>query len=265
MTINTIIIPAIADGARFLPATLAMPPELLPVIDMPLIQYALDEAIATGARRLVIVLPPGKAAVREYVEQVCPPHCELVFVGCERGSGAGDAIAAAAGLVKDDVFGVILPEELIGIAQRCLPLMASALRGNDAHLVAIGPVPAGDGVAAVLTEEPVPEGGVATLSDIATGDDMPAGELSLAGRFILRRAIFDRLAQTRRDPQGRISLNEALKAEIAAGGVTGHRFAGPRYACATPAGMLQATLAIASTRADLWEGDEFAGPLEAVA
>lgn len=255
--INTIVIPAAGRGTRLLPATRVTAKEMLPVYDTPMIEFAMNEAAAAGAARVIVVLGPDKLAIRDYLMPRQEPSCladtalslrrpegvEVVFAFQNKPLGLGHAIACARPLMLPGPFGVILPDDVI-FGAMCLPEMARAYRGG--HMVAAMDVPLADTVRYGMFRE---------LGD-ATGPIVPASGLvekpkagtepsllAAVGRYILDPSVFDSLGQNRIGAGGEMQLTDAINADAERLPLMAFRFSGRRYDCGTLDGLLEAAIA----------------------
>lgn len=278
--VRTAIFPVAGMGTRFLPATKATPKELLPVIDTPLIQYAIDEARAAGIERLIFVSHPDKAAIERYVmddtalrsrleergksdvarqlEQasLVPREDDVVFTIQDEPLGLGHAVLCAREHVLPGSVAVILPDDLILGDPGCLSEMIAAYRPDEAgHMVATMSVP----------RAATRHYGILALSEIrgrvllANGmvekpepDDAPSLE-AVVGRYLLDQSIFDDLETQSPGAGGEIQLTDAIASGAERLGLAGFRFSGRRFDCGSKAGMLDATLHLASRDADYTE------------
>jgi UTP--glucose-1-phosphate uridylyltransferase len=277
--VRTAIFPVAGLGTRFLPATKATPKELLPVIDTPLIQYAIDEAQAAGVERMVFVSHPSKSAIERYVMDdaalraslrekgkddladalreaaLCPRADDVVFAMQHEPLGLGHAVLCAREHVLPGPVAVILPDDLI-LGTPCLPEMVAAYGETSAgHMVATMTVPRDevskygilDGTAASgritratgMVEKPAPEAA-------------PSRE-AVVGRYVLDASIFDALATQTPGAGGEIQLTDAIARGTGQVGLAGFRFGGTRFDCGSKAGMLRATLHLAAQDPDYAE------------
>ena len=277
--VRTAIFPVAGLGTRFLPATKATPKELLPVIDTPLIQYAIDEVQAAGVERMVFVSHPSKAAIERYVMDdaalraslrekgkadladalreaaLCPRGDDVVFTMQDTPLGLGHAVLCARDHVLPGPVAVILPDDLI-LGTPCLPEMVAAHDATGAgHMVATMRVPRDevskygilDGArttgritqATGMVEKPAPK-------------DAPSRE-AVVGRYILDGSIFEALATQHPGAGGEIQLTDAIARSARASGLAGFRFSGTRFDCGSKAGMLRATLHLAAQDPDYAE------------
>lgn len=271
--VRTAIFPVAGLGTRFLPATKATPKELLPVLDTPLIQFAVDEAREAGIERMVFVSHPSKTAIERYVMEdarlnrelrtrgkediaealsdaaLCPDMHDVRFVMQSEPKGLGHAVLCAKNHVLDGPVAVILPDDLILGGIGCLTQMAKVYAQNTiGHLAATMEVP----------DEVVHKYGVLTVADkdgsIIKADGMvekPAPEdapsrHAVVGRYILDTSIFDALETQEPGAGGEIQLTDAIARGASKVGLGGFQFSGTRFDCGSKAGMLDATLELAS-------------------
>jgi UTP--glucose-1-phosphate uridylyltransferase len=254
-----------------LPATKAIPKELLPVYDAPLLQYALDEACAAGAERIVLVSHPDKRAIERYLApdealetslrrqgkmrlldrlRACQPEgVEVIVTYQDAPLGLGHAVLCAAGLAGPGPVGVILPDDLI-LGRPCLAEMAEAWQaGAMSSLVAAQDVPRDSVASYGVFDLPAGDAGRAARAIPARGlveKPQPAEApscLAAVGRYLLDDPIFDVLRGTGRGRGGEIQLTDAI-AEM--GGIHAFRFSGTRYDCGVPDGLVAAGLAVQS-------------------
>ena len=272
-TVRTAIFPVAGLGSRFLPATKATPKELLPVIDTPLIQYAIDEAKAAGIERMVFVSHPSKAAIERHVMDdaalraelrargktrlaaelaetaLRAPEDDVVFTLQDEPLGLGHAVLCARDHVLPGPVAVILPDDLILGDPGCLTEMIGAYaRAGAGHLVATMEVPRAEtGKYGILDPETV-EGRLCRARGMV---EKPAPEhapsrQAVVGRYILDASIFDDLARQSPGAGGEIQLTDAIAKGVGRVGLAGFAFSGTRFDCGSKAGMLRATLHLAS-------------------
>jgi UTP--glucose-1-phosphate uridylyltransferase len=284
--VRTAIFPVAGLGTRFLPATKATPKELLPVIDTPLIQFAIDEAREAGVERMVFVNHPSKSAIERYVRadaELCATlrargkeslargleraalddgtH-DVRFVMQEEQLGLGHAVACAADHVLPGPVAVILPDDLIVGARGCLAEMIAAYDPARAgHLVAVMDVDrertADYGVLDVKRTE-----GRLAFARAMVEKPEPArapSTTAVVGRYILDPRIFGALRRIGPGAGGEIQLTDAIAHCIPEVGLAGFHFSGTRFDCGSKIGMMQAALYQARQR------PEFAGLFEGVA
>ncbi|OAN79059.1 UTP--glucose-1-phosphate uridylyltransferase [Jannaschia sp. EhC01] len=271
-SVRTVIFPVAGLGTRFLPATKATPKELLPVLDTPLIQYAIDEAQAAGIERMVFVSHPSKRAIERHVMDdarlraelksrgkgklaaelqdaaLCPRNDDVVFTMQDQPLGLGHAVLCAKDHVLPGPVAVVLPDDLI-LGKACLAEMVEAYDSiNSGHLVATMTVPRAEtgkyGVLATSTHvgSVVQAEGIVEKPDPANAPSCEA----VVGRYILDASIFDDLGAQPPGAGGEIQLTDAIATGISRVGLSGLRFAGTRFDCGSKAGMLRATLHLAA-------------------
>lgn len=272
------VIPVAGLGARFLPATKAVPKEMLPVVDKPLIQYAVEEARAAGVEDFIFVTGRGKAAIEDYFDHAY----EIEAVLRERGKekelatlegtmlgegrigftrqqvplGLGHAILCARDFVGDEPFAVLLPDDLMHCAKPCLQQMVEAYGELGGNLVAVMDVPRAHtnryGIVAPGAQQgPLVE--VAGLVEKPAPEEAPS-TLSVVGRYIMDPGVFTHLAERKTGVGGEIQLTDSLAKLIGAMPFHGLRFEGTRYDCGDKVGFLAANVALALERPDLGPG-----------
>ncbi|MCH8951965.1 MAG: UTP--glucose-1-phosphate uridylyltransferase GalU [Proteobacteria bacterium] len=287
--IRTAVFPVAGLGTRFLPATKSIPKEMLPLVDRPLIQYAIDEARAAGITEFIFVTARGKSALEDYFDRApalereleakgktdllaevrnsTMPSGAIAYIRQQEALGLGHAVWCARRLLGDQPFAVILPDDVIAGDTPCLKQMVDAYdAAGGGCMMAVMDVPAsqvsnygvlkvaedhGDLVrAAGLVEKPAPE---AAPSNVA-----------VIGRYILTTEVLESLGQMKKGAGGEIQLTDAIAEQIGTGiPVHGYRFRGQRYDCGSKAGFLRATVAFALAREDLCE--DFAGYIRQLA
>jgi UTP-glucose-1-phosphate uridylyltransferase len=285
--VRTAIFPVAGLGTRFLPATKATPKELLPVLDTPLIQYAIDEAQRAGVERMVFVSHPSKQAIERYVMDdarlraeleargkprladalqqaaLCPVNDDVAFVMQEEPKGLGHAVLCAREAALPGPVAVILPDDLI-LGKACLPEMIDAYQAaGGGHMVATMTVPREEtskyGVLSVTRRD-----GELCYADAMVEKPQPADAPScdaVVGRYILDAGIFDALERQAPGAGGEIQLTDAIAQNAKTLPIAGFRFGGQRFDCGSKAGMLRATLHLAAQDADLASVvQEFAQP-----
>lgn len=252
--IRTVIIPAAGQGTRLLPLTKVVPKEMLPVYNRPVLQFALDEAIAAGAERIVIVIHPTKTSIRDYLgngphgNSACQgigqsgvaKNTEVVFAMQDAPLGLGHAVLCAADHALPGPVGVILPDDVI-MGLPCLLQMAAAYQAG--HMIA---------AIEVLPEDVCkygifrPTGSRTNRSVRVSGMvEKPAlnaapSTLAAVGRYILDPAIFETLSKTPSGCGGEIQLTDAIAADAQHHMLTAFQFAGTRFDCGAFEGLFAA-------------------------
>jgi UTP-glucose-1-phosphate uridylyltransferase len=272
-TVRTAIFPVAGLGSRFLPATKATPKELLPVIDTPLIQYAIDEAKAAGVERMVFVSHPSKTAIERHVMDdaglradlqargktrlaaelaetaLRAPEDDVVFTMQDEPLGLGHAVLCARDHVLSGPVAVILPDDLILGGTGCLAEMIDAYaQAGAGHLVATMEVPRAETSKYGILDPESVEGRLCRargMIEKPAPDEAPSRQ-AVVGRYILDPSIFDDLARQTPGAGGEIQLTDAIAKGIGRVGLAGFAFSGTRFDCGSKAGMLRATLHLAS-------------------
>jgi UTP--glucose-1-phosphate uridylyltransferase len=267
--IRTAVFPVAGRGTRFLPATKASPKEMLPVVDKPLIQYAVDEALAAGARRLVFITGSDKRAIEDHfdsddalaellesqgkfelaltIRSVLPSYASCLYIRQPAPLGLGHAVLCARPAVGNEPFFVHLADDLIEAEVPVLKQMAATYEAHGASVLGVEEVPrrdtdkygivqveAGEGVASrikSIVEKPKPEAAPSTLA--------------VVGRYVLTPAIFDELEHVEQGAGGEIQLTDGISALLQHEAVYAHRFSGRRFDCGNKLGYLQANVELA--------------------
>ena len=255
--IRTAVFPVAGRGSRMQPATNAVPKELLPVYDTPLLQFAIDEARDAGIERFVFVTSPDKPGIETYVRS---QHADIdtLFVTQEAPLGLGHAILIANAAVRNEPFAVILPDDVIFASPPALAQMCRAYEAGFAHhmIAAMEVRPEDTGAYGIFDAEPPVPGGQVTVRGVVEKPEPQEAPSTLAavGRYILAPGIFDTLLTTGRGLGGEIQLTDAIARDLQRKTVTAFRFEGVRYDCGRPDGLLEAATAIRDAREMLGAG-----------
>jgi UTP--glucose-1-phosphate uridylyltransferase len=281
------VLPVAGFGTRFLPATKSVPKEILPLVDRPLIQYAVDEARAAGITDFIFVTSRGKSALEDYFDSA--PELEqsladsgkthlldllkqtdmesgsVAYVRQQERRGLGHAVWCARKMIGDEPFAVILPDDVIDAETPCLKQMCDAYAEVGGNMVATMEVPRNNVSSyGILDVEPsiaatMPVRGMVEKPK----PDVAPSNMAVIGRYILSPQVLRNLDDAEAGAGGEIQLTDAIAAEIAArGNVYGFRFKGRRFDCGSKPGYLQATVAFGLARPDL--RDEFLDFLRSV-
>ncbi len=273
------VFPVAGLGTRFLPATKASPKEMLPVVDKPLVQYAVEEAVAAGIEVLVFIngrnktsIPDhfdkayelekelearGKQQMLEVVQGIVPPHVSCVYIRQAEALGLGHAVLCARPVVGNEPFAVLLADDLIdGQGESALAQMARVYAEHQTSVLGVevvdGPEISRYGVVATDDDN----GDSALINGIV--EKPPANEapsnLGVVGRYILEPRIFDLLEAVPRGSGGEYQLTDAIAALLEEQRVLAHRIRGRRYDCGSKLGYLQATVDYALKHPELREG-----------
>lgn len=278
MRVRKAVLPAAGFGTRFLPATKAIPKEVMPLVDRPIIQYAVEEAVASGIEQIIIVIATGRSAIEDHFD--ANPNLErwledrgdievlrsvrrvtevspIAFVHQKEQLGLGHAVLMAKELVGDEPFAVILSDDVM-LNPGGPPVTGQLIDQYHAHrgsVIAVQRVPAAEvtryGIVKPLrTEGPLVE--IEDLVEKPAVEDAPS-DLAILGRYVLTPKIFDVLESTPHGAGGEIQLTDAISALLGAEPVYAFRFQGHRFDCGNKLGFLEATVRLALEREDLSE------------
>jgi len=265
--LRKVVFPVAGLGTRFLPATKVVAKEMLPVLDRPLIQYAVDEAVNAGADTLVFVTNRYKHAIADYfdsayeleetleragkhellslVQGLLPPHVRCVYVTQEQALGLGHAVLCAKPVIGDEPFGVILPDDLIvNEGASALKQMAELAMREGAGVLAVEEVPRNETNKYGIVDVGGANGPAARIRHVVEKpkpENAPSN-LAVVGRYVLPARIFELLENTRPGAGGEIQLTDAIAALLAESPVLACRFQGTRFDCGSKAGLVRATL-----------------------
>jgi UTP--glucose-1-phosphate uridylyltransferase len=284
--IRTAVFPVAGRGTRFLPATKASPKEMLAIVDKPLIQYAVEEAVAAGAQRLVFVTGSSKRAIEDHfdvdqelerqleesgkhdllamIRDIVPPRVTCIYVRQGVPLGLGHAVLCAKDAVGDEPFFVHLADDLIYSEVPCLQQMRAHFERYGSSVLGVETVPqdqtASYGIVAVQTEKSGAQR-VTRIVEKPKPADAPSN-LAVVGRYILTPAIFSKLERTQRGAGGEIQLTDGIAALLADEPVYVLPFTGIRYDCGSKLGYLRATVEYGLRHPEL--GDGFRAYLQSV-
>jgi len=265
-TIRYAVFPVAGKGTRFLPATKASPKEMLPVVDKPLIQYAVEEAIQAGANNLVFITGRNKRAIEDHfdtdpelelllaskdkeallemVRNTVPPHVNCIYVRQGEPLGLGHAVLCARPVVGDRPFFVHLADDLIDAEEACLGQMARVFDAHGGSVLGVEEVPADQTRQYGIIDAEPAQGGLRRLRGIVEKprpEDAPSN-LAVVGRYILTPRIFDLLEDTGAGAGGEIQLTDAIARLLREEPVYGYEFEGLRFDCGSKLGYLEATV-----------------------
>ncbi|MEM7744324.1 MAG: UTP--glucose-1-phosphate uridylyltransferase GalU [Pseudomonadota bacterium] len=288
-TVRTAVFPVAGLGTRFLPATKSIPKEMLPLVDRPLIQYAIDEAREAGIEEFIFVTARGKSALEDYfdgaselerrlrqdkkhellaeVENSTMPSGAIAYIRQQEALGLGHAVWCARRLIADEPFAVILADDVILGDRPCLAQMVDAYRahGGGGCMVAAMEVPHEKTKSYGVIDPAEERGNLIRARGLVEKPDPASAPSNMAviGRYILTPRVMETLNAGKKGAGGEIQLTDAIAEQIDAGfPVYGLLFDGERFDCGSKAGYLQATVEVALRRGDL--KDEFAAYLNHV-
>jgi len=283
-TIRSAVFPVAGRGTRFLPATKASPKEMLPIVDKPLIQYAVEEALSAGVQKLVFVTGSSKRAIEDHFDtdaelervlsesgkhdllavlrEIVPAGVDCIYIRQGTPLGLGHAVLCARPVVGEEPFFVHLADDLIYSDTSCLKQMKDHFGRHGCSVLGVETVPKDQtgnyGIVAVESERD----GVQRVTKIVEKpqpEDAPS-DLAVVGRYILTPGIFEKLASTGKGAGDEIQLTDAIARLIADEPVHVLPFEGVRYDCGSKLGYLQATVEYGLRHPDL--GGDFRAYLE---
>jgi UTP--glucose-1-phosphate uridylyltransferase len=271
------VFPAAGLGTRFLPATKAQPKEMLPLVDKPIIQYGVEEAVAAGCDQIIIITGRGKQAIEDHFDvsyelekmleergktdllKIVRQISDLIHIAYVRQKealGLGHAVLTARELVNDEPFAVLLADDVIDSEVPCLKQMMDVFDKTQCSVLATQVVE-GPGISAygVLAGTPVPGSNgklyeVTNLVEKPRHQDAPSN-LAVIGRYILTPTVFETLSEIKAGAGGELQLTDGLKQLLKKEKIYGYVFDGKRHDTGDKLGFLKATVEFALKRSDL--------------
>lgn len=277
--IRKAVFPVAGLGTRFLPATKASPKEMLPVVDKPLIQYAVEEAVAAGIEDMIFITGRGKRAIEDHFDRayeleseleanqktellnkirgIVPKHVNCIFVRQPSALGLGHAVLCAKPVVGNEPFAVILADDLIDAEIPVMEQMVKLYRYERCSVLGVQNIaPHETRSYGVVDSRPIRD----RVDQVSGIVEKPAPEkapslLGVVGRYILTPAIFDKLARITPGAGGEIQLTDGIASLLADERVLAYQFDGQRYDCGSKLGYLQATVTLGARHPEV--GDSF--------
>ena len=282
MRVRKAVFPAAGWGTRFLPATKAQPKEMLPLVDKPIIQYAVEEAVAAGIEQVIIVTSSQKRAIEDHfdlsfeLERLLEEKGEIeklrlvrhisdlaqiAYVRQKEQLGLGHAVLMAKDLIGHEPFAVLLPDDVVVSDRPAIGQLIHVYQQTHGSVVAVTQVPEAEtsryGIVGTAPEEDGQDPRLHRMTRIVEKPEPGTAPSTLAviGRYVLTPKIFDKLEQTQRGSGDEIQLTDGIEALMQEQAVHAYEFEGVRYDAGTTMGWLKATVEIALNRPDL--GAEF--------
>lgn len=276
MKVRKAVITAAGWGTRFLPATKTQPKEMLPLVDKPIIQYGVEEAIASGIEQIIIVTALGKRAIEDYFDRSFEleyflekkgdaSHLaevrriseigNIVYIRQKEQLGLGHAIMVASELVGEEPFAVILPDDIIEAETPALKQLLDVYQRYKCSIIAVEQIPREASPSyGVIDAKPV-EDRVYRISDMVEKPqpEQAPSDLGIVGRYILTPEIFAVLSNTSPGKGNEIQLTDGLRRLLKEQNIYAYRFQGKRYDTGTPLGLLKASVESALRRPDMGE------------
>ena len=273
--VRSAVFPVAGRGTRFLPATKASPKEMLPIVDKPLIQYAVEEAVDAGATKLIFITGSSKRAIEDHfdsdpelervlsdsgkddllrsIRDIVPKGVSCIYIRQGEPLGLGHAVLCAKSAVGNEPFFVHLADDLIAGEPPCLTQMAGEYARHSGSVIAVETVPKEDtssyGIVAVNDKSRITQ-----IVEKPDPKDAPSNS-AVVGRYLLAPEIFDKLETTGRGAGGEIQLTDAIADLLPESAVYAYSFSGERFDCGNKLGYLKATVAYGLSHPDT--GDAF--------
>jgi UTP--glucose-1-phosphate uridylyltransferase len=262
-SVRTAVFPVAGRGTRFLPATKSVPKEMLPIVDKPLIQYAVEEALGAGAERLIFITGASKRAIEDHFDQdpelerallasdkrsildklraIVPAGVSCIFIRQGEPLGLGHAVLCAAPAVGDEPFYVHLPDDLIYSQTPCLEQMRRHYEEHGCSVVSVQTVPRDKTSSYGIVSLETGQSRIRGIVEKPAPAEAPSN-LAVVGRYLLTPTIFEKLKSTGRGAGGEIQLTDGIADLLADEPVHAFTFEGIRYDCGSKLGYLQANV-----------------------
>ena len=266
MRLKKVVFPVAGHGSRFLPATKATPKEMLPVVDKPLIQYAVEEALEAGFTELIFITGKTKRAITDHFDvtleigvsnmtdkkkqlfdemnNIIPEGASCIYIRQGEPLGLGHAILQAKPVLGDEPFAVVLADDLIDAKPGVLKQMVDRYDDSNTSLIAVKKIKKSDSIHYGMIEIDSFNKALANIIDIIEKpdpDDAPS-DFGVVGRYIFTNQILDYLAKTNVGTGNEIQLTDAIKSMLATNNVSAYEFLGTRYDCGDKLGFVKANI-----------------------
>jgi UTP--glucose-1-phosphate uridylyltransferase len=278
MKVNIALFPVAGLGTRFLPATKAQPKEMLPLVDKPIIQYAVEEVANSGIRQMVFITAQGKHSIENHfdsaseIERVLEEKGKTELLEKVRNTstlgkffyvrqqqppqGLGHAVLMARELVQDDYFAVLLPDDVMDCETPCLKQMLEVQERLDGAVLAVQKTDAdGQERYGIVKVEPTDDPRISKIVDIVEkpGPENAPSDLAVMGRYVLPKEIFEELEKTQKGAGGEVQLTDAIKAMLQKKNFYAYEYEGERLDAGEVAGYVKATIKLALKREEIAE------------
>ena len=269
--IKKAVFPVAGLGSRFLPATKAQPKEMLPIVDKPLIQYAVEEAVAAGITEMIFITGRNKRAIEDHfdkayeleaeleaagkqqllelVQNVIPKHISCIYIRQSAPLGLGHAVLCARPVVGNEPFAVLLADDFMDVPDGTAPVLAQMtdiFSRQGSSILAVQDVPRAEtrqyGIVSVSPFAKMLEQVNAIVEKPAA--DVAPSTLAVVGRYVLTNGIFDYLENIEQGAGGELQLTDGISAMIESERVLAYRYEGQRYDCGSKLGYLKASMAM---------------------
>lgn len=271
MNIHKAVIPAAGFGTRFLPATKSLPKEMIPVVDKPIIQYGVEEAVLSGIKHIAVITSRGKTAMEDHFDsspelesflqekgkknlledmKSISSLAEFCFIRQKKALGLGHAIGMAESYIGQEPFAALLPDDIFVCQTPCTKQLIDVYKEFNATIIVLGRVDEeGTKQYGIIKPKQISER-VFQVEDLIEkpGPQKAQSDLGLIGRYVFSPGIFEAIRKTSPDHRGEIQITDAIKVLLDTQPVYGYLFEGTRYDCGNKLGLLQAALAIGLKR-----------------
>ena len=284
LKVTKAVFPVAGLGTRFLPATKASPKEMLPIVEKPLIQYAVEEAIAAGITGMIFVTGRSKRAIEDHfdksyeieaeleargkdkllelVRSIKPSHVDCFYVRQAEALGLGHAVLCAEKLVGDDPFAVILADDLLYSKTPVMKQLVDTFNHYHSSVIGVEQIPPSETKSYGIVDGKEWEKDIVKLSGIVEkpAPDVAPSNLGVVGRYVLMPTIFDHLRALKPGAGGELQLTDALQSLLTEEQVLAYRYMGTRFDCGSKLGYLKATVEFALRHPEV--KDEFEAYLQ---
>ena len=284
--ITKAVFPVAGMGSRFLPATKVSPKEMMPIVDKPLIQYAVEEAVAAGITDMVFITGRNKRAIEDHfdkayeleaelemrgkhellriVREVTPAHINCIYIRQVEPLGLGHAVLCARPVVQDEPFAVLLADDLIDGDPPIISQMVDVFNRHQCSILGVQDVPREQTRQYGIVSSVPLTGDIEEVNGIVEKPepDQAPTTLGVVGRYILTPRIFDHLANVQAGAGGEIQLTDGIAALMQEEKMLAYRFSGTRYDCGSKLGYLKAMVALGLKHPEV--GEEFAAYLKSM-
>ena len=266
MRLKKVVFPVAGHGSRFLPATKATPKEMLPVVDKPLIQYAVEEALEAGFTELIFITGKTKRAITDHFDvtleigvsnmtdkkkqlfdemnNIIPEGASCIYIRQGEPLGLGHAILQAKPVLGDEPFAVVLADDLIDAKPGVLKQMVDRYDDSNTSLIAVEKIKKSDSIHYGMIEIDSFNNALANIIDIIEKPDPvdAPSDFGVVGRYIFTNQLLDYLAKTNVGTGNEIQLTDAIKSMLATNNVSAYEFSGTRYDCGDKLGFVKANI-----------------------
>lgn len=273
--IKKAVLPVAGLGTRFLPASKATPKEMLPIIDKPLVQYAVEEAIEIGVEEIIFITSPSKYSIKKHFDfdeaidnklrscgkeklaELANPNIfngiDFRYINQDEQKGLGHAISLAQDYIQDEPFAILLPDDLFFSEISCLTQLSSIYEYTGSSVIAVNKIDTNNIHKYGVIDPGEIENNFMVINDIVekpSAEKAPS-DIAVCGRYILNSTIFEFLEKTDADSSNEIQLTDAIKSMLSKEKVLAKLYEGEKFDCGSKRGFVEATIAISLRDNDL--------------